>query len=111
MVFTGKTRLFTTGFSRMSERQYGVWDAVSIIRFWLNKEMCLSKIFFVLFCHVQQISVLVYWFQKNLSKPLRLDTIDCSSGVLFPYYDHDTRVVFVAGKVCSKWCRSVASLG
>ena len=28
-----------------------------------------------------------------------MDTIDSSSGVLFPYYDYDTKVVFVAGKV------------
>ncbi|KAK8394547.1 hypothetical protein O3P69_006598 [Scylla paramamosain] len=54
--------VFTTGFSRFSDRQYGVWD------------------------------------EKNLNTPLRLDTIDSSSGVLTPFYDHDTRVVFVAGK-------------
>ena len=63
-VYCGDTGLvFTTGFSRFSDRQYGVWD------------------------------------EKNLNTPLRLDTIDSSSGVLTPFYDHDTRVVFVAGKV------------
>ncbi|XP_045125673.1 coronin-1A-like isoform X2 [Portunus trituberculatus] len=62
-VYCGDTGLvFTTGFSRFSDRQYGVWD------------------------------------EKNLNTPLRLDTIDSSSGVLTPFYDHDTRVVFVAGK-------------
>ncbi|KAK4313656.1 hypothetical protein Pmani_015011 [Petrolisthes manimaculis] len=62
-VYCGDTGLiFTTGFSRFSDRQYGVWD------------------------------------EKSLNSPLRLDTIDSSSGVLTPYYDHDTRVVFVAGK-------------
>jgi len=55
-------KLFTTGFSRGSDRQYAVWDA------------------------------------NDLSKPLKMDAVDCSSGVLFPFYDHDTRVVFVAGK-------------
>ena len=34
-----------------------------------------------------------------MSKPLRVDVIDSSSGVLFPFYDHDTNVVFCAGKV------------
>lgn len=64
-VYCGDTGLvFTTGFSRFSDRQYGVWD------------------------------------EKNLNTPLRLDNIDSSSGVLTPFYDHDTRVVFVAGKVC-----------
>ena len=27
-----------------------------------------------------------------------MEIIDSSSGVLFPYYDHDTRMVYVAGK-------------
>ncbi|XP_042237872.1 coronin-1A-like isoform X1 [Homarus americanus] len=62
-VYCGDTGIvFTTGFSRFSDRQYGVWD------------------------------------EKSLNTPLRLDTIDSSSGVLTPFYDHDTRVVFVAGK-------------
>ncbi|XP_050740436.1 coronin-1A-like isoform X3 [Eriocheir sinensis] len=62
-VYCGDTGLvFTTGFSRFSDRQFGVWD------------------------------------EKNFNTPLRLDNIDSSSGVLTPFYDHDTRVVFVAGK-------------
>lgn len=27
-----------------------------------------------------------------------MESIDSSSGVLFPYYDHDTKMVYVAGK-------------
>ncbi|XP_066992330.1 coronin-2B isoform X2 [Anabrus simplex] len=38
------------------------------------------------------------WSQSDLSEPLCVENIDCSSGVLFPYYDHDARVVFLAGK-------------
>ncbi|XP_046982633.1 coronin-2B-like isoform X2 [Schistocerca americana] len=38
------------------------------------------------------------WSQSDLSQPLCIETIDSSSGVLFPYYDHDTRVLFLAGK-------------
>lgn len=38
------------------------------------------------------------WSQHDLNKPLRIETIDSSSGVLFPYYDHDTKVVYIAGK-------------
>ncbi|XP_077562721.1 coronin-2B-like isoform X2 [Haemaphysalis longicornis] len=63
VVFLGDTgRLFTTGFSRFSDRQWAVWS------------------------------------QHDLSKPLRTENIDSSSGVLFPYYDHDTKMVYVAGK-------------
>jgi len=63
VVYLGDTgRLFTTGFSKYNDRQYGVWS------------------------------------QNDLSKPLAMELVDSSSGVLFPYYDHDTRIVYVAGK-------------
>lgn len=41
------------------------------------------------------------WNQSDISTPLCTETIDCSSGILFPYYDHDTHIVFLAGKVSS----------
>ena len=37
--------------------------------------------------------------QENLSKPLRSEDVDASSGILIPYYDFDTKVMFLAGKV------------
>lgn len=57
-----KGKVFTTGFSRMSERQYGVWDPA------------------------------------DLSKPLKFEMLDTSSGVLFPKYDEDTNCVYIGGK-------------
>jgi len=61
--FVGEENMiFTTGFSRMSERQYAVWD------------------------------------HKDISKPLKFENIDTSSGVLFPTYDPDTRMIYLAGK-------------
>lgn len=63
VVFLGDSgKLFSTGFSRYSDRQWAVWD------------------------------------MNDLSLPLRLENIDSSSGVLFPFYDHDTKMVYVAGK-------------
>ena len=63
VVYLGDSgRLFTTGFSRFSDRQWAVWT------------------------------------QQDLRMPLRLENIDSSSGVLFPFYDHDTGMVYVAGK-------------
>ncbi|CAF0795784.1 unnamed protein product [Brachionus calyciflorus] len=63
VVFLGcGTKLFTTGFSRLSERQIAIWNI------------------------------------NDLSKPIQMDVVDCSSGVLIPYYDYDTNIVFVAGK-------------
>ncbi|CAL4059815.1 unnamed protein product, partial [Meganyctiphanes norvegica] len=38
------------------------------------------------------------WDEKDLSSPLALEAIDSSCSILTPFYDHDTRVVFVAGK-------------
>ncbi|XP_060527324.1 coronin-2B-like isoform X2 [Cylas formicarius] len=38
------------------------------------------------------------WDQNELSKPLFSDTIDSSSGIVFPFYDPDTNIVFLAGK-------------
>ncbi|XP_013785781.2 coronin-2B-like, partial [Limulus polyphemus] len=63
VVFLGDTgRVFTTGFSKYSDRQWAVWS------------------------------------QYDLSGPLKIENIDSSSGVMFPYYDHDTKMVFLAGK-------------
>ncbi|XP_077293080.1 coronin-2B-like [Arctopsyche grandis] len=38
------------------------------------------------------------WDQHDLSRPLSCETIDSSSGVVFPYYDYDTNMVYLAGK-------------
>ncbi|XP_044761761.1 coronin-2B-like [Coccinella septempunctata] len=38
------------------------------------------------------------WDQNDLGKELFSDTVDSSSGVVFPFYDYDTNVVFLAGR-------------
>jgi len=38
------------------------------------------------------------WDPKDLSKPLAKQDVDSSSGMLMPFYDRDTGVVFLAGK-------------
>lgn len=38
------------------------------------------------------------WDENDLEKPLSCEIIDSSSGVLFPFYDHDTRMLYLAGK-------------
>ncbi|XP_039614115.1 coronin-2A [Polypterus senegalus] len=38
------------------------------------------------------------WDQEDLSVPLMQEDLDCSSGVLFPFYDPDTHMLYVAGK-------------
>ncbi|CAI9741049.1 coronin-1C-A isoform X1 [Octopus vulgaris] len=61
-VFLRNGKIFTTGFSRMSERQYALWD------------------------------------EKDLSSPLTMQEVDSSNGVLFPFYDPDTNIVYLCGK-------------
>nr|CDS34686.2 coronin 1B [Hymenolepis microstoma] len=61
-VFLEDDRLFTTGFSRMSERQLALWDSG-------NLDDCL-------------------WRQD----------LDITNGVLFPFYDPDTQMIFICGK-------------
>ncbi|MEQ2165178.1 hypothetical protein GOODEAATRI_014270 [Goodea atripinnis] len=38
------------------------------------------------------------WDQDDLSVPLLLENLDGSSGVLFPFYDADTHMLYLAGK-------------
>lgn len=37
--------------------------------------------------------------QKNFGEPLTLQELDTSSGVLLPFYDPDTGIVYLCGKV------------
>ncbi|CAH1106121.1 unnamed protein product [Psylliodes chrysocephalus] len=38
------------------------------------------------------------WNESDLSRPLFTDSIDSSSGVVFPFFDPDTNMVYLAGK-------------
>lgn len=38
------------------------------------------------------------WDQEDLSKPMYSEDLDGSSGVLFPFYDPDTHMLYIAGK-------------
>ncbi|CAF0940629.1 unnamed protein product [Adineta ricciae] len=55
-------RIFSTGFSKMAERQYAVWD------------------------------------ENNLSAALTMEELDSSNGIMFPFYDQDTNVIYLCGK-------------
>ncbi|XP_068164032.1 coronin-2A [Antennarius striatus] len=41
---------------------------------------------------------LVLWDPDNLSEPLHEEDVDGSAGVLFPFYDPDTHMLYLAGK-------------
>ncbi|XP_072338471.1 coronin-1C isoform X2 [Scyliorhinus torazame] len=61
-VFMTNGNIFTTGFSRMSERQLALWNP------------------------------------ESMDEPIALHEMDTSNGVLLPFYDGDTNVVYLCGK-------------
>ncbi|KAJ8286497.1 hypothetical protein GJAV_G00039870 [Gymnothorax javanicus] len=61
-IFLANGNIFTTGFSRMSERQLALWDP------------------------------------KHMEEPITVHEMDTSNGVLLPFYDPDTSVVYLCGK-------------
>ncbi|XP_044286559.1 coronin-6 isoform X4 [Varanus komodoensis] len=60
--FLADGKVFTTGFSKMSERQLALWDL------------------------------------KHFEEPIALQEMDTSNGVLLPFYDPDSSIVYLCGK-------------
>ncbi|XP_062844467.1 uncharacterized protein coro1cb isoform X2 [Trichomycterus rosablanca] len=60
-IFLADGNIFTTGFSRMSERQLALWN-------------------------------------PTMDEPISVHEMDTSNGVLLPFYDPDTNVVYLCGK-------------
>ncbi|XP_061731750.1 uncharacterized protein coro1cb isoform X2 [Nerophis ophidion] len=61
-IFLADGKIFTTGFSRMSERQLALWKA------------------------------------DNMDEPICVQEMDSSNGVLLPFFDPDTNIVYLCGK-------------
>uniref|UniRef100_A0A8C8IW86 Coronin n=3 Tax=Oncorhynchus tshawytscha TaxID=74940 RepID=A0A8C8IW86_ONCTS len=61
-IFLADGNIFTTGFSRMSERQLALWNP------------------------------------KSMEEPISVHELDTSNGVLLPFYDADTNIVYLCGK-------------
>nr|XP_060642092.1 coronin-1C isoform X1 [Anolis sagrei ordinatus] len=61
-IFLSDGNVFTTGFSRMSERQLALWNP------------------------------------KSMEEPIALHEMDTSNGVLLPFYDPDTNIIYLCGK-------------
>lgn len=89
-VFVSDGKILTTGFSRMSERQVALWDPVSTSG--------VSEALFFSFTNKWLTKVCCLWLQNNLDEPLTLQELDTSSGVLLPFFDPDTGVVYLCGK-------------
>lgn len=63
-VYCKNGQIFTAGFSRMSARQYALWDEN----------------------------------QLDKGKQLMMEDIDQSNGVMFPFYDPDTNMIYLVGR-------------
>lgn len=61
-IFISNGKIFTTGFSKMSERQLALWDPT------------------------------------NFEEPIALQEMDTSNGILLPFYDADSNIVYLCGK-------------
>ncbi|XP_060762762.1 coronin-1C-A [Neoarius graeffei] len=61
-IFLSDGNIFTTGFSRMSERQLALWNP------------------------------------RSMDEPITVYEMDTSNGVLLPFYDPDTNMVYLCGK-------------
>jgi hypothetical protein len=48
---------------------------------------------------VQSVATFHLSLQKHLEEPLSLQELDTSSGVLLPFFDPDTNIVYLCGKV------------
>ena len=44
-------------------------------------------------------------FQEKMDQPLIMEELDSSNGVLFPFYDEDTNMIYLCGKVCMRMSR------
>lgn len=106
MVFLGNMkRLLTTGVSRWNTRQIALWDQVSqpqeAGRRATSKGCSPGALLGLgeVSCHPAWILILGPRLQEDLSMPLIEEEIDGLSGLLFPFYDADTHMLYLAGKV------------
>ena len=62
----------------------------------LNTSLCMCILNMCLY-----MSVCCLWthFQKNMQEPIALHEMDTSNGVLLPFYDPDTSIIYLCGKV------------
>ncbi|KAI5097040.1 coronin-1A [Silurus meridionalis] len=101
-VFVSEGKILTTGFSRMSERQVALWDPEKDkphegsrpVRAVFVSE---GKILTTGFSRMSERQVAL-WDPNNFSEPLTLQELDTSSGVLLPFFDPDTGIVYLCGK-------------
>ncbi|KAG8520113.1 Coronin-6 [Galemys pyrenaicus] len=106
-IFTADGKLFSTGFSRTSERQLALWDPE---RFAAHEGMRPMRAVFTRQGHIFTTGFtrmsqreLGLWDPNNFEEPVALQEMDTSNGVLLPFYDPDSSIVYLCGKVLAAW--------
>ncbi|XP_054429230.1 coronin-6 isoform X5 [Pteronotus mesoamericanus] len=101
-VFTADGKLLSTGFSRMSERQLALWDPE---RFAAHEGMRPMRAIFTRQGHIFTTGFtrmsqreLGLWDPNNFEEPVALQEMDTSNGVLLPFYDADSSIIYLCGK-------------
>ena len=68
--------------------------------------VCLCVYTYMCVCVHIYIYIYIYiyiHFQKNMEEPIALHEMDTSNGVLLPFYDPDTSIIYLCGKVSSNF--------
>ncbi|XP_060243240.1 coronin-6 isoform X2 [Meriones unguiculatus] len=122
-VFTRLGHIFTTGFTRMSQRELGLWDPVTQLEAWgvcpggwhhgrgarrpapagyahpdRAEGCCHPTPTTARFCCVARRSSRWRPLLNNFEEPVALQEMDTSNGVLLPFYDPDSSIVYLCGK-------------
>uniref|UniRef100_UPI00358FA7A4 coronin-1C-A-like isoform X6 n=1 Tax=Myxine glutinosa TaxID=7769 RepID=UPI00358FA7A4 len=101
-VFTRDGLIVTTGFGRMSERQLALWDperlapheGIRPMRAIFTRD---DHVFTTGFTRMSERQIGL-WDPKNFEEPIALQELDTSNGVLLPFYDYDSNVIYLCGK-------------
>lgn len=92
-------RLLTTGVSRWNTRQIALWDQVCKLTL-SNTTSPPTRLIHTVGRYVSRPLIgLCVSPQEDLSMPIVEEEIDGLSGLLFPFYDPDTHMLYLAGKV------------
>ncbi len=83
----------------MSERQYALWSPVSTVCILRQQNEVLFAHFGITFRkHIRSEFLLVALLDQELKNVITQE-IDTSNGVIFPFYDGDTNMIYLCGKV------------
>ncbi|KAM5307838.1 coronin-6 isoform 5-T5 [Glossophaga mutica] len=102
-IFTRQGHIFTTGFTRMSQRELGLWDPVTQLEAWVLLRRLKEPTLAPPPGDAESLGVVcgdcMRWREgNNFEEPVALQEMDTSNGVLLPFYDPDSSIIYLCGK-------------